>query len=146
MNDESTIRESQETQDLIVRLEELAVKIDDAQNNCTRVFAELKADYNAILADIKLEFHSSVINAEKFGYDLIPDIPLEDKKIKSAWIALFKHHNGATADEISEDLHRHRTTVSTYLNTLVLMGYAKKERIGHEIYYKAVLNQSKGSP
>ena len=73
-----------------------------------------------------------------------PTFPLHDPKLKKAWLVLYKYHKGATADTIAEDLQRHRTTVSTYLNTLVLMQFAKKERTGHEIMYKVILKKDTG--
>jgi hypothetical protein len=130
---------------LIRHLETLDARIGQSQEECNAMFADIRREYNGILAEVKLQFHESVMAADRVGYDLIPDVPLEDKKIKAAWMALFRHPNGATADVIAEDLHRHRTTVSTYLNTLVLMQFAQKERIGHEILYKALLPRSVGT-
>jgi len=130
---------------LIRHLEALDARIEQSQKECNGMFADIRRESNEILAEVKLQFHESVMLADRFGYDVIPDVPLDDKKIKAAWMALFRHHNGATADEIAEDLQRHRTTVSTYLNTLVLMQFAQKERIGHEILYKALLPRSVGA-
>jgi Fic family protein len=141
MENDPVAGEIQKINLLIRRLENLAARIEDSQKQCNRMFDELKSENDSILSELKLHIHRSIAAAERRGFDLIPEIPIEDKKLKAAWIALFQHHNGATADEIAAGLHRHRTTVSTYLNTLVLMNYVSKERIGHEIYYKAVINE-----
>ena len=141
METSPAVEEIQKVKALIRHLDALDTRIEQAQQDCNAMFEELRKDYNDILTELKHHVHNSVVTADRYGYDLIPDVPLDDRKLKNAWIALFRHHNGATADEIAEDLHRHRTTVSTYLNTLVLMQYAQKDRIGHEIYYKAVLNE-----
>ncbi|MDD4136913.1 MAG: hypothetical protein PHT99_03340 [Methanoregula sp.] len=141
MDDDPSVQDLQKIQQLIRNLEHLSDRIEAAETTCRSLFEELWQENNEILAEMKLLVHSSVMEAERHGYDLMPEIPVEDKKLKAVWIALFRHHNGATADEIAADLHRHRTTISTHLNTLVLMQLAKKERIRHEIYYKAILMQ-----
>jgi predicted transcriptional regulator len=56
---------------------------------------------------------------------------------------LFRHPEGATAETIASGLDRHRSTVSTYLNMLVTLGFAEKFRDGHEIYYKAIIKSEK---
>ena len=113
----------QKVKALIRHLEVLDTRIEQSQKECNVMFEEIRKDYNEILAELKLQAHKTIVTADRYGYDLIPDVPLDDRKLKNAWIALFRHHNGATADEIAEDMHRHRTTVSTYLNTLVLMPF-----------------------
>jgi hypothetical protein len=146
MENDPAVLEVQKIHALIRRLENLGGRIEESQKQCNRMFEDLKAENDDILSDLKRHVHHSVAAAERRGFDLIPDIPIEDRKLKAAWITLFQHHTGATADEIAVDLNRHRTTVSTYLNTLVLMNFVTKERIGHEIYYKAIINQDTRNP
>ena len=124
---------------LILQLEDLIHRIEVHQKNSLETTEKILRECNDLLAEVKLEFHQTLRDADQFEYERIPDIPIDDTKLKKAWLVLYKYHNGATADIIAEDLKRHRTTVSTYLNTLVLMQFAKKERTGHEIMYKAIL-------
>ena len=146
MNDRSPIPDADALQALITRLEDLEIRIRTAEKESRDLFASLIRECHTIISDTKTQMHILIREADRIGYDLIPDLPIADKKLKDAWIALFRHTAGATADTVAEDLHRHRTTVSTYLNTLVIMGLAEKERVGHEIYYKAVMVPHRGSP
>ncbi|MDD1676835.1 MAG: helix-turn-helix domain-containing protein [Methanomicrobiales archaeon] len=134
-----TVPDADALQALIVRLQELEVRIQSAEQESRDIFAVLIRECHDIISESKTQLHSLIREADRIGYDLIPDLPIADKKLKDAWIALFRHAPGATADTVAEELHRHRTTVSTYLNTLVSMGLAEKERVGHEIYYKAIV-------
>ncbi len=129
---------------IIARLEGVLQRIDVLEEECSRSISDLREECNCILSDAKVTFHHALEEAEQCGYEPVPSISIEDRKLKTAWIALFKYHDGATADMLADDLHRHRTTISTYLNTLVLMGCATKHRLGHEIYYRAVLNKEEG--
>jgi len=131
---------------IIARLEDALERIEVLEEEFSRSISTLRQECNGILADAKVTFHHALEQAEQCGYEPAPDIPIEDRKLKNVWIALFKYHDGATADMLATDLHRHRTTISTYLNTLVLMGCATKHRLRHEIYYRAVLNKEEGEP
>lgn len=124
---------------LITRLENILSEIEEARKDTNERFEKLEEECIAVLSDAKAVFHDSCTIAEQYGLDIIPDLPISDGKLKKAWIALFRHQRGATADQIAEDLGRHRTTVSTYLNRLEEIGLARRERMGHEVYYKAVL-------
>jgi len=126
---------------LILQLENLIHRIEVHQKTSLETTEKIIRECNDLLAEVKIEFHQTLRDADQFEYERIPDIPIDDIKLKKAWLVLYKYHNGATADIIAEDLRRHRTTVSTYLNTLVLMQFAKKERTGHEIMYKAILRK-----
>jgi len=126
---------------LILQLEDLIHRIEVHQKNSLETTEKILSECNDLLSEVKLEFHQTLRDADQFEYERIPNIPIDDIKLKKAWLVLYKYHNGATADTIAEDLRRHRTTVSTYLNTLVLMHFAKKERTGHEIMYKAILRK-----
>ena len=146
MKDTSLVPEAEALQALIIRLEELELRIQKAEQESRALFSDLRGECHLIISDAKTQIHALIQQANRIGYDLIPDVPIQEKRLKEAWIALFRHTSGATAETIADELHRHRTTVSTYLNQLVVMGMADKERVGHEIYYKAILKKSKGSP
>ena len=70
---------------------------------------------------------------------------LDMKKIQQTFELLLKYPDGATTDEIARVMKRHRTTISTYLNQLEQDGMARKERIGHEFYYRAIVNINRGT-
>lgn len=142
MNEHSVASDIQRIHALILQLEELIHRIEVHQQNSLETTENILRECNNLLAEVKIEFHQTLKDADQFEFERIPEIPIDDSKLKKAWLVLFKYHNGATADRVAEDLRRHRTTVSTYLNTLVLMQFAKKERIGHEIVYKAILNKN----
>ncbi len=128
----------------ILQLEDLIRRIEVQQRASFAETESILAECHGLLSTLKIEFHEVLTGADEFAYERVPDIPIEDMKLKKAWLVLSKYHGGATADTVARDLKRHRTTVSTYLNTLVLMQFAQKERIGHEILYRAVLNREDG--
>ena len=141
MKEHSVVSDIQRIHSLILQLEDLICRIEVHQKNSFDTTAEILKECNDLLSEVKIEFHQTLIDADQFDYELIPEIPIEDTKLKKAWLVLYKYHNGATADGIAEDFRKHRTTVSTYLNTLVLMQFAKKERTGHEIVYKSYIEK-----
>jgi hypothetical protein len=145
MEERSVTTEIRRMQARILQLEDLIRRIEDQQKDAFRATEKILGECNALLSELKLEFHQTIRDADQFDYERIPDIPIEDPKLKKAWLDLYKYHNGATADTVALDLRRHRTTVSTYLNMLVVMHFARKERIGHEIIYKAVLPKDEGT-
>jgi predicted transcriptional regulator len=142
VNEHSVASDIQKIHTLILQLEELIHHIEEHQKASLEITEKILKECNDLLSEVKIEFHQTLKDADQFEFERIPEIPIEDIKLKKAWLVLYKYHNGATADRIAEDLRRHRTTVSTYLNTLVLMQFAKKERTGHEIVYKAILNKN----
>jgi response regulator of citrate/malate metabolism len=144
MQKPSFTREIRELQDIISRIEHFESAIGHYQEQCNATFEAMQKECTSIVTDAKEQLHQILVSAEEQGIEPIPDVPIDDKKLKKAWIALFRHHNGATAEMIAEDLGRHRTTVSTYLNYLVVLRFAEKERRGHEIYYTAVKNMEGG--
>ena len=141
MDEHSVTSDIQRMHARILQLEDLIHRIEAEQKNSYEATEKILDECNDLLSEVKLEFHQTLMDADQFEFERIPDIPIEDNKLKKVWLVLFKYHNGATADTIATDLRRHRTTVSTHLNTLVLMQFAQKERIGHEIIYKAVLKK-----
>jgi response regulator of citrate/malate metabolism len=145
MKEVSIAEDIREIQSIISRLEDVTRNIEEYQKTSNLLLDSIKNECNSIMSDAKTQLHQTFVEAEKYGFEPVPDVHIEDKKLKNAWITLYRHHDGATADTIAEELHRHRTTVSTYLNYLVLMGYAKKKRVGHVIYYTAVLMKQKGT-
>ena len=144
MDEHSVTSDIQKMHTRILLLEDLIHRIETQQKNSYEATEKILDECNDLLSKVKLEFHQTLRDADQFEFERIPDIPIEDNKLKKAWLVLYKYHNGATADTIATDLRRHRTTVSTHLNTLVLMQFAQKERIGHEIIYKAVLKKDDG--
>ena len=141
MDERSVTTDIQRMHARILQLEDLIHRIEEQQKNSYKATEKILDECNDLLSEVKLEFHQTLTDADQFEYERIPAIPIEDSKLKKTWLVLYKYHNGATADTIATDLRRHRTTVSTHLNTLVLMQFAQKERIGHEIIYKAVVNK-----
>ena len=128
----------------VLELEGLIRRIEVQQRAAFAETESILAECHDVLSALKIEFHDTLARADELAYERIPSIPIDDPKLKRAWLVLSKYHGGATADTVARDLKRHRTTVSTYLNTLVLMQFAQKERIGHEILYRAVLNREDG--
>jgi len=143
MKEVSIAEDIREIQSIIARLEDVTRNIEEYQKTSNMLLDSIKSECNSIMTDAKRQLHQASVEAEKYGFEPVPDVRIEDKKLKNAWMTLYRHHDGATADTIAEELHRHRTTVSTYLNYLVMMGYATKKRVGHEIYYTAVLMKQK---
>ncbi len=144
VKEHSVASDIQRIHSLILQLGDLIHRIEVHQKNSLETTEKIIKECNDLLSEVKLEFHQTLRDADQFEYERIPDIPIADPKLKKAWLVLYKYHNGATADTIAEDLQRHRTTVSTYLNTLVLMQFAEKERTGHEIMYRAILKKDSG--
>ena len=144
MDERSVTSDIQRMHARILQLEDLIHRIEEQQKNSYKATEKILDECNDLLSEVKLEFHQTLTDADQFEYERIPAIPIEDSKLKKTWLVLYKYHNGATADTIALDLRRHRTTVSTHLNTLVLMQFAQKERIGHEIIYKAVVKKEDG--
>ncbi|MFA4876458.1 MAG: hypothetical protein WC586_03520 [Methanoregula sp.] len=144
MEERSVSTDIRRMQALIIELEGVIRRLELHQKNSLETTGKILDECNDLLAEVKLEFHNTLTDADEAGYGQIPAIPIEDPKLRKAWLALYRYHHGVTADTVAADMRRHRTTVSTYLNTLVLMQFAQKERIGHEIVYKAVLPGEKG--
>jgi len=142
VNEHSVASDIQRIHALILRLEDLIQRIEEHQKSSLKTTESILRECNDLISEVKIEFHQTLKDADQFEFERIPDIPIEDSLYKRVWLVLYKYHNGATADTIAKDLNRHRTTVSTYLNTLVLMQFAKKERIGHEILYRAILKKN----
>ncbi len=134
-----------DVRDVILGLERLREAIGRYHGECDRMFDDLAAECDRLLAGAKQQLHASVASAREEGKDVLPQVQIEDRRLKNAWIALYRHHGGATADEVGREMGRHRTTVSTLLNTLVVMHWATKKRDGHEIVYQAVLKEDRGS-
>jgi len=120
-------------------IEHIIRKISYQYDESQKIFKEQLKECSNALGLVKQELNEIGDFASACGYEPQPDISLKDPKLKSAWKVLYRFHEGATADTIAECMGKHRTTVSTYLNMLVSENYAQKERIGHEIYYKAVI-------
>lgn len=145
MDEHSVISDIQRMHVRIHQLEDLIHQIEEQQKKSYESTEKILGECNDLLSQVKLEFHKTLTDADQFEFERIPDIPIDDSKLKRVWLILHKYHNGATAETIAIDLRRHRTTVSTHLNMLVVMHFAKKERIGHEIIYKAVLKKDDGT-
>ncbi|MCK9592362.1 MAG: helix-turn-helix domain-containing protein [Methanoregula sp.] len=144
-NEHSVASDIQRIHTLILRLENLVQRIELHQKNSLKITEEILKDCNNLISEVKIEFHQTLRDADQFDFERLPDIPIEDPKLKKVWLVLYRYHNGATADTIAKDLKRHRTTVSTYLNQLASPKYklARRDRIGHEILFKAILKKDK---
>ena len=140
------IHEVRKIRELIIRLEEIISRFEDFHRESNSRFDDLLQQSYVILHEAKTELSNTYDSFGMIGLDPIPDSGIQDAKLKSAWIALFRHPAGVTSEDLSKELNRHRSTVSTYLNTLVLMDLAAKERIGHEIYYRALLRKEEKEP
>jgi len=79
----------------------------------------------------KLEKQFDQLNAEKPSTTLLA---LPDHLRKTA-VALLKQSNYASAYQVSEQTKRCRAVESGYLNQLVLIGCALKERCGRKVYF-----------
>ena len=141
MTGKSFFTDTREQEELVQQLEEILERIDRQQEEYCSKLRQLSGECHELLDQLRESIQRSVSAPEKKGYTLVPDVQIEDHKLKRAWIALYQYRKGATADQIALDMKRHRSTVSTYLNTLVLMKFAAKERKGHEIYYKAKMKK-----
>jgi hypothetical protein len=132
---------------LIRQLEELVSAVEHSQAMCNTMFDAIRRECNHLINDAKIRLpENGPFEVNSFAWESSPlnTVPIEDRKLKNAWLALAQYRDGATAEDIMRDLKRHRTTVSTYLNQLVLLEFAKKERRGHEIYYRAVPYKDEG--
>lgn len=145
MDEHSVTSDIQRMHARILQLEDFIHQIEEQQKKSYESTEKILGQCNDLLSEVKLEFHKTLMDADQFEFERIPDIPIEDNKLKRVWLVLYKYHNGATAETIAIDLRRHRTTVSTHLNMLVVMHFAQKERMGHEIIYKAVLKKDNGT-
>jgi len=128
-------------QDSIITIEHSFEKLSREYEKSQKTFQELLKECNSALGNAKAEINKIGDIADQCGLKPLPEIPIDDIKLKEVWIALYRYHDGATADMIAAYLGKHRTTVSTYLNMLKGEKLAQKYRIGHVIYYKAVLQR-----
>ena len=123
-------------------LEQLYRDIDQQQREHHQQFEKLKSDAATALKEVRLHLNLLLQTGSKEASPIYR-IPITDEKLKRAWEVLFRYPDGATADTVASGLDRHRSTVSTYLNMLVTLGFAEKFRDGHEIYYKAIIKSGK---
>lgn len=127
---------------LQTRLNRLSSEVEHQQEMHNHQYEALKNELRRALDEVHI-----LVNyfAKEDRAGLIPsyEIPIQDRKLRSAWQALFRYPDGATAETIAKDLDRHRSTVSTYLNMLETLGFARKSRRGHQIVYKATIKSVK---
>lgn len=128
-------------QDSMITIEHNFEKLSKEYEESQKTFEKLLKECNISLGHAKAELNKIVDIADHCGLRPLPEIPIKDAKLQEAWKALYRYHDGATADMIAAYLGKHRTTVSTYLNMLEAENLAQKYRIGHVIYYKAVLQR-----
>ena len=100
MESDSSLEHIRRIQALIGRIEELADRIDRYQQGSNVQLNALREECDAVLAEAKQDYHALIVSAEMRGQDVTPDIALEDRRLKSTWRALYRHHGGATAEEI----------------------------------------------
>lgn len=127
---------------LLEVLEQLYRDMDRQQKTHHQHFDKLKSETAKAIEEARLHL-KLLLRIDTGDSSLSFKIPISDEKLKKAWEALFRNPDGATAETIASGLDRHRSTVSTYLNMLVTLGYAEKFRKGHEIYYKAIIKTEK---
>lgn len=124
---------------LALRMARLAARIEEVRAAMDLELAGLLDESERLLADIRA-LNPADIEADRGDPGAVLATQIPDERLRRVWQALFRYSDGgATADEIAGDLERHRTTVSTYLNMLVVMGHAGKRRSGHSIYYTAIV-------
>lgn len=128
---------------LQVILEKIHENLDRQQNFQNRHFENLKSETNQALEEVRFQMELLLQSNSKKESPLSFDVPIQDEKLKKVWFVLFRYPEGAPAKTIAAELSRHRSTVSTFLNMLVRLGYSEKFRKGHEIYYKAILKATK---
>lgn len=123
---------------LAVQVARLARHVEEVRGAMDQELTGLRGEAERLLAEIQ------ALNPAEIGRDtrdpgalLASQIP--DDRLRRVWQTLFRYSDGATADEIAGDLERHRTTISTYLNMLVVMGFARKRRSGHTVYYTTIV-------
>jgi len=138
-SDQSLLNDIQEIGQIIRDFESLIDRFESRMNQTQAEFQGLLGEGDQLVRQAKTRLHEIHEQARRCGMEPLPEVDIADEKLKSAWMALYQFHEGARAEEVAVQLSRHRTTVSTYLNTLTHMNYAVKERKGHEIYYRAVI-------
>ena len=136
-DDTRFIQDIQELQTKVASIEDVIMRITEHQKSSQAAFDSLIQEYHSKFGEVKNSLHKAIEDVEKCGLNPLPDIPINDPKLKQAWMKLYNHHEGANADTISDEMNKHRTTVSTYLNILVHLGFARKEREGHQTIYFA---------
>ena len=110
------------------------------------------------LVEMNQTITDSVKKIEKIIVDIMSDIRVEAAKIEASGfepslLLRFPDHlritvrallklGVATAEDVSHETKRSRSLESTYLNHLVTMGYAEKERRGQRIYYRIKFDQT----
>lgn len=124
---------------LIQRFGLKMVEINAQMAEINEQYAALLHEGDDLLRHAKTRLHDIHEEAQRCGIEPLPEVNIPDEKLKAVWLALYQYHDGATADEVAENLNKHRTTVSSSLNSLSQWGFATKERRGHEIYYRAIL-------
>ncbi len=139
MTSDASETTSEALEALEARLARLIVRMDEVQATMIRELTSLRAEADGILTEIRTSMPETRRTGNEVGRRL-PVVPIPDERLRTVWLVLSRYPEGTTADVVAHDLDRHRTTISTYLNTLVLMGFAEKKRRGHEILYTAIVN------
>ena len=131
--------------DFISDIEKFRDKLNSTIDNCINELESLREEYDSIVSEAKIQRHLLFTSFGVAEGDVIPDVDIRDEKLKKAWVVLYSSPDGATAEVIAQKMGRHRTTVSTYLNMLVQLDYAEKEKKGHEIIYKVINRRKKNN-
>lgn len=130
----------QEIRQIISTFESLMQRVESRMAETHEEFLDMLREGDDLVRHAKVRLHEIHETTQRCGIVSLPDVDIPDEKLKTVWLALYQFHDGATADEVAERLNRHRTTVSSSLNSLSQWGFAAKERRGHEIYYRAILD------
>lgn len=132
------VGEIEEIRRIVGDFESLVERFEERLAQTQAEFQALLGESDELVRQAKLRLTAIQEEVRRCGMEPAPEIALADERLRTVWLALYQFHGGATADEVADRLNRHRTTVSTYLNMLTAVGYAEKERRGHEIYYRAL--------
>lgn len=125
-------------------LEVVEKKLLEIQLNMKRMDQEVKTSMKLIEDDVEeiihlLNLETAKTQGEGFKPSLLLDFPDHLRKTVKTLLEL----GVASAKEVSEKTGRSRSLESTYLNNLVTMGYAKRERNGQIIYYQIQFDKAK---
>ena len=138
-SDRLLLDDIEEISRIIRDFESLVDRFESRLRQSQEEYENLIQESGELVGQARKQLHRIHGEARRVGLEPLPQIDIPDRKLLSTWQTLYQYHDGATAEEMAVQLEKHRTTVSTYLNTLTHMKFASKERRGHEIYYHAIL-------
>src|SRR5665647_2210987 len=115
-SNQSVLSDIQEIRRIIGDFESLIKRFEsrliESQQECQGLLQE----GDQLVRQAKIQLHDIHERARQCGMEPLPDVDISNEKFRSAWLALYQYHEGATAEEVASRLDKHRTTISTYLN------------------------------